>query len=97
MRLRRETGDFQIKGNRDSDSETIIYNSIRPGLGPEDLIGEIVSVTEGGETFYETIVNVLPGLSGSLELVPLGDSSDVLIYDPSTGAVTGQTGTTDQH
>jgi len=93
MRLRRETGDFQIKGSYDSDSDTIVYNSIRPGLGPEDLIGEIVSVTADGETSYETIVNVLPGSSGSLDLVPFGDSSDVIIYDPSTGAVTGQTGT----
>ncbi len=46
MRLRRETGDFQIVVTMDADSGDVTSNSIRPGLSAEDLIGEVALVND---------------------------------------------------
>lgn len=46
MRLRRETGDFQIKINYtlalEGEGITFTFNKIKPGLDIEDLVGELV-------------------------------------------------------
>lgn len=44
MRLRRETGDFQIVIKPGEQEGEFTVNSIRPGLGAEDLIGEVVVI-----------------------------------------------------
>ena len=50
MRLRRETGDFQIKITTSSvDDNPPTINAIKPGLDIEDLIGELVLIHTIGE------------------------------------------------
>ena len=77
MRLRRETGDFQIK----IDSEGAV-NTIRKGLGPEDFIGEVVD--ENG--LFESVTFAVSS-HGSVIFRTGGYQ---FTYDPTTGAVTAE-------
>ncbi len=79
MRLRRETGDFQIVVT--SDNGTLTVNSIRKGLCAEDLIGELVNANGP----YEVVVSATDNLlAGTTSLVT---TSYTLTYTKSTGAI----------
>lgn len=78
MRLRRETGDFQIKIT-DNDG-TLTGNTIRTGLGAEDLIGEVVDAAG----VLETVCTAVDGT----DKVTAETYNYVFDYVPSTGAIT---------
>lgn len=78
MRLRRETGDFQIKVT-DNDG-TLTVNTIRTGLGAEDLIGEVVDAAGALEA-------VTSATDGTDEVTAI-TATYTLTYVPSTGAIT---------
>lgn len=78
MRLRRETGDFQIKVT-DNDG-TLTVNTIRTGLGAEDLIGEVVDAAGALEA-------VTSATDGTDEVTAI-TTTYTLTYVPSTGAIT---------
>lgn len=78
MRLRRETGDFQIKVT--NNDGTLTVNTIRTGLGAEDLIGEVV---DAAGTF-ETVTSAADGT----DKVTVITTTYTLTYVPSTGAIT---------
>lgn len=80
MRLRRETGDFQIKVT-DNDG-TLSVNTIRTGLGAEDLIGEVVDAAG-------TLEAVTSAADGTNE-VTVTTTTYTLTYVPSTGAITAK-------
>ena len=89
MRLRRETGDFKIAGTYDEGADVFVYNSIRPGLSAEDLMGEIVKIDEA----LGLVVSAATGNNGAIGLLVIEilpePSQQVIIYDPATGAITG--------
>lgn len=74
MRLRRETGDFQIKVTSGA------VNTIRKGLSAEDFVGELVSV----DGVYEAVVNA----SESEGIVTFKSASYTLTYNKTTGGLT---------
>lgn len=74
MRLRRETGDFQIKVTSDG------VNTIRKGLGANDLIGETVAV-EGG---YVAVTSAIASDNG----IVLTTTAGTYTYNPATGEIT---------
>ena len=78
MRLRRETGDFQIKVT----SGTV--NTIRKGLSAEDFVGELVSV----DGVYEAVINA----SESEGVVTFKSASYTLTYNKTTGELTASEG-----
>ena len=85
MRLRRETGDFQIVATMDSENNKV-FNSIRKGLSAEDFVGEVVN--------YDGILNVITYVTtnpvdGLIMLVffDLGGLPIELTYDPATGVI----------
>ena len=78
MRLRRETGDFQIKVT----SGTV--NTIRKGLSAEDFVGELVNV----DGTYEAVINA----NESEGIVTFKSASYTLTYNKSTGALTASEG-----
>ena len=82
MRLRRETGDFQIKVTTVDNTTTV--NSIRPGLSAEDLIGEVVDVD--GTLF---VVVTASEENGVVSMVI--NSEGTLHYTKATGAITVST------
>ena len=91
MRLRRETGDFQIKATVGGDDVTV--NSIRPGLSAEDLIGEVVlidyDVSGTKNTIYSPVIQTIVNsqtVTVQFE-VKFADSALIFTYDPVTGAI----------
>ena len=83
MRLRRETGDFQIEGAIDNSTGSYIYNTIRPGLTAEDFIGETVHVYG-----YSLITDATPNRDDDA-IVDLTLSKGALLkYNRVTGAIT---------
>lgn len=73
MRLRRETGDFEIVVGQ--------TESIRKGLSVEDLIGMIVADENGAYVVNKAVVT---GETISLTY----DDKKTIGYDPKTGAIT---------
>ena len=78
MRLRRETGDFQIKVT--NNDGTLTVNTIHTGLGAEDLIGEVVDAAG-------TLEAVTSAADGTDEVTAI-TATYTLTYVPSTGAIT---------
>lgn len=78
MRLRRETGDFQIV----VDSTAGTVNTIRTGLSAEDLAGELVKVGSS----YEPVSSATDG-DGT---VTFETKSYIFTYTKSTGAIAAQ-------
>lgn len=78
MRLRRETGDFQIKVTSGA------VNTIRKGLSAEDFVGELVNV----DGVYEAVVNA----SESEGVVTFKSASYTLTYNKTTGELTASEG-----
>lgn len=76
MRLRRETGDFQIKVTSGA------VNTIRKGLSAEDFVGELVSV----DGVYEVISSASDG-EGT---VTAKSETYTLTYNKETGAIAAQ-------
>ena len=76
MRLRRETGDFQIKVTSGA------ANTIRKGLSAEDFVGELVNV----DGVYEVINSV----SNDEGTVTAKTASYILTYNKETGAIAAQ-------
>ena len=79
MRLRRETGDFQIVVKPGEQEGEYTVNSIRPGLSAEDLIGEVV-FNQGS---YEAVAFAAP----SENKIRLDLREAALLYDPATGEI----------
>lgn len=73
MRLRRETGDFEIVVGH--------TESIRKGLSVEDLIGMVVTDENGAY-----VVNKAVMADGTISLTY--DEKKTIGYDPNTGEVT---------
>lgn len=73
MRLRRETGDFEIVVGR--------TENIRKGLSVEDLIGMIVADDNGA---YVVSKAVMAGETIGLTY----DDKKTIGYDPKTGTIT---------
>lgn len=88
MRLRRETGDFQIKATLTGESEQgmkVTWNSIRPGLSAEDLIGEVVLKEEDGISEFLVITGANLKQNGMVIFVTPNIAGS---YDPATGKIT---------
>lgn len=79
MRLRRETGDFQIKVTVDDGTATV--NSIAKNLLAEDFVGQIVDV----DGHFEVVTKVTETSTTVVAYV----ESFTLTYTKSTGAITG--------
>lgn len=79
MRLRRETGDFQITIN----SENAV-NTIRKGLSAEDFVGEMVNVNGT----YEVVNSASDTETGA----EFKTNSFTLTYTKATGVITAQEG-----
>ena len=83
MRLRRETGDFQIVVNTSAGT----VNTIRTGLSAEDLAGELIKV--GG--VYEPVLS-----AGDSEGTTVFETkSYTLTYTKATGAITAEANSDD--
>ena len=80
MRLRRETGDFQIKVT--DDDGTVTVNSINKLLLGEDFVGQIVDVDGTMEVITKASENKLAGT------VTAVCESYTLTYTKATGAIT---------
>ena len=80
MRLRRETGDFQIKVTAGDDGATV--NSINKLLLGEDFVGQIVDVDGVMEVITKASENKLAGT------VTAVCESYTLTYTKATGAIT---------
>lgn len=98
MRLRRETGDFNIT------TSSTGFNSIRKGLGVQDLIGEIIygkseipddseNAEEGATVEYEFAAVVIEAAKisgdGYIGLMSSTSSGNLIpcYYFPETGAI----------
>lgn len=77
MRLRRETGDFQIKITVDDGTATV--NTIQPKLLDEDFVGQIVDV----DGSYEVITKA----TNASTTVTAYTESYTLTYTKATGAI----------
>ena len=86
MRLRRETGDFQIVVKPGEEEGTYVANSIRPGLSAEDLIGEVIEFSTG------LMAVITCASAGSDDFVHGAFSADgvegAIHYKSTTGAIT---------
>ena len=80
MRLRRETGDFQIKVTVDDGTATV--NTISTALIGEDFVGQVVDVDGTYEVVTKASENKLAGT------VTAYTESYTLTYTKATGAVT---------
>lgn len=80
MRLRRETGDFQIKVTVDDGTATV--NTIQPKLLDEDFVGQIVDVDGTFEVITKASENKVAGT------VTAVCESYTLTYTKATGAIT---------
>ena len=81
MRLRRETGDFQIKVTVDNDTVTV--NTLTPNLLGEDFVGQIVDANGVYEVVTKASENKLAGT------VTAVCESYTLVYTKATGAIEG--------
>lgn len=79
MRLRRETGDFQIRINPSNGT-----NAIRTGLSAEDFAGELINING-------TIEPVL-SVSENEGVVTAKTASYTVTYNKATGAITSSEG-----
>lgn len=79
MRLRRETGDFQIRINPSNGT-----NAIRTGLSAEDFAGELININGA----IEPVLSV----SESEGVVTAKTASYTVTYNKETGAVTSSEG-----
>lgn len=79
MRLRRETGDFQIRINPSNGT-----NAIRTGLSAEDFAGELINING-------TIEPVL-SVSESEGVVTAKTASYTVTYNKATGVITSSEG-----
>ncbi len=79
MRLRRETGDFQIKVTVDDDTATV--NSINKLLLGEDFVGQVVEVDGTFEVVTKASENKAAGT------VTAVCESYTLTYTKATGAI----------
>ena len=80
MRLRRETGDFQIKVTVDDNTATV--NSINKLLLGEDFVGQVVEVDGTFEVVTKASENKAAGT------VTAVCESYTLTYTKATGAIT---------
>lgn len=81
MRLRRETGDFQIRVT--VDDGTVTVNSIATGLLAEDFVGQVVDVDGTFEVVTAVSENKLAGTVSAVT------ATYTLTYTKGTGAITG--------
>lgn len=81
MRLRRETGDFQIKVSVNSDTSAVTVNSINRYLLGEDFVGQIVDA----DGQFEVVTKV----AETNTTVTAYIESFTLTYTKATGAITG--------
>lgn len=81
MRLRRETGDFQIKVTVDGSDVTV--NSIAANLLGEDFVGQVVDANGTFEVVTSVSENKLAGT------VTAVCESYTLTYTKATGAIAG--------
>lgn len=96
MRLRRETGDFQIKMYYDSTKtgvQAYSFNTIRKGLAPDDLIGEvIVQSLNTGDTCFAILSASDYGVGSAnyVMLCAIGPNAMPLTayYNPADGSIT---------
>ena len=91
MRLRRETGDFQIVVKPGEQEGEFTANSIRPGLSAEDLIGEVIDMSALGSDYILVIKTATVG--NVLQLITV---EGVFTYDPATGAISVTEGDPDE-
>ena len=82
MRLRRESGDFQIVFTEPG------LLPIRKGLSPEDLIGQVVSVPVSDIPTLCVIAASFKQEDGTVVLKTAAGLSGSIIYDPETGILT---------
>ncbi len=82
MRLRRETGDFQITVTVNSETSAITVNSINKNLLGEDFVGQIVDANGTYEVVTSAVENKLAGT------VTAYIASYTLTYTNATGAIT---------
>ena len=97
MRFRRETGDFLIKGSTTitTDPETgeetdvtTTYNTIRPGLSMEDLMGEMVAYyIDGKMATIDSVIYVSVDANDANSLILYMASTAQAIYNRTTGAI----------
>ena len=80
MRLRRETGDFQIKVT--IDGNTVTVNSINKLLLGEDFVGQVVELDDTFEVITKASENKVAGT------VTAVCESYTLTYTKATGAIT---------
>lgn len=80
MRLRRETGDFQIKVIVNSETSAITANTIQKNLLDEDLVGQIVDANGAWE--------VITKVTNSTTTITAVTESYTLTYTKATGAIT---------
>lgn len=87
MRLRRETGDFQIKVAQGETPLAYTVNSIRPGLSAEDLIGEVVDMGDG--SFAAIVSTNDDSATGEIIAIAVGviGNNFTFKYDPATGSI----------
>jgi hypothetical protein len=93
MRLRRETGDFQINAVMDVSAHKFTANKIRPNLTAQDLIGEIIELKvvggdDDGANITAPICSVMTRSEGVALFAQTGDSQLIIRYDPVTGSLT---------
>lgn len=79
MRLRRETGDFQIKVTVDAGAGTVTANTIAPKLMGEDFVGQIVDA----DGQFEVVTKV----AETNTTVTAYIESFTLTYTKATGAI----------
>ena len=78
MRLRRETGDFQIVMTPTDDPSEFTFNSIRPGLSAEDFVGEVV---KKGDKYISVVTSMKDGDDVTFTL----PDDTPITYVPATG------------
>lgn len=90
MRLRRETGDFQIVGI--SAGGTTTFNTIPKGLSIDDLVGAIIKMVYRSDGAADSVTNAVivsaadAGVNKIL-LMP-GGSNISFKYNPADGSIT---------
>lgn len=89
MRLRRETGDFQIVGI--SAGGTTTFNTIPKGLSIDDLVGAVIKTvyrSDGAADSVSNAVVVSATDNGDKILLMPGGANTSFRYDPATGTIT---------
>lgn len=104
MRLRRETGDFEIKLlPPDAEHPQGYFKKIRPNLGVDDLVGCMVafpnvsrSDISTGKFVYDSAVVIAASISNDLNIKLCSFEMDngwaifTLYYNPKTGEVSNE-------